>query len=106
LIRWCSLAEQEDRFCYEEFAKIEVRLKPGKISMISLDRNQVLKAALELPYEEQEALIVAIQEHRAIIRRAELVEYAHQSALDVRSGKLKPQSVAEIMGQLDEPVDE
>jgi hypothetical protein len=76
------------------------------MSMISLDRNQVLKAALELPHEEQEALIVAIQEHRATIRRVELVEYARQAALDVRSGKLKPQSVAEIMGQLDEPVDE
>jgi hypothetical protein len=44
--------------------------------MISLDRNQVLKAALELPHEEQEALIVAIQEHRATIHRAELVEYS------------------------------
>lgn len=90
----------------KDFARIEGRLTPGKISMISLDRNQILKAALELPHEEQEALIVAIQEHRATIRRAELVEYAHQAALDVRSGKLKPQSVAEIMGQLDEPMDE
>jgi len=30
------------------------------------------------------------------------LEYARQAALDVRSGKLKPQSVAEIMSQLDE----
>ena len=90
----------------KDFARIEGRLTPGRISMISLDRNQILKAALELPHEEQEALIVAIQEHRATIRRAELVEYARQSALDVRSGKLKPQSVAEIMGHLDEPMDE
>lgn len=74
--------------------------------MISLDRSQVLKAALELPHEEQEALIVAIQEHRAIICRAALVEYSRQAALDVRSGKLKPQSVAEIMAELDEPMDE
>jgi hypothetical protein len=90
----------------DDFAKIEERLTPGNISMISLDRNQILKAALELPHEEQEALIVAIQEHRATIRRTELVEYARQAVLDVRSGKLKPQSVAEIMGQLDEPMDE
>jgi hypothetical protein len=89
-----------------DFAKIGVRLTPEKIIMISLDRNQILKAALELPHEEQEALIIAIQEHRATIRRAELLEYACQAALDVRSGKLKPQSVAEIMGQLDEPMDE
>ena len=63
---------------------------------------QVLEAALELPNEEQDALIVAIREHK----RSELVSYARQAALDVRSGKLKPQSVAEIMAQLDEPVDE
>ena len=74
--------------------------------MISLDRNQILKAALELPHEAQAALILAIQEHQTTIRRTELVEYAHQAALDVRSRKLKPQSVAEIMGQLDEPMDE
>lgn len=45
---------------------------------------------------------VAIREHK----RAELVRYAHQAALDVQLGKLKPQSVAEIMSQLDEFVDE
>jgi hypothetical protein len=75
--------------------------------------SQVLEAALELPREEQQALIVAIQEHQSAsivphskARQLELVECARQAALDVRSGKLKPQSVAEIMGQLDEPMDE
>ena len=62
---------------------------------------QVLEAALELPNEEQDALIVAIRAHK----QSELVKYAQQAALDVRSGKLKPQSVAEIMAQLDESVD-
>jgi hypothetical protein len=104
--RMALQAKMRSILSVDAFAKIEVRLTPGEMSMISLDRNQVLKAALELPHEEQEALIVAIQEHRANIRRAELVEYSHQAALDVRSGKLKPQSVAEIMDQLDEPVDE
>ena len=56
---------------------------------------QVLAAALELPNEEQDALIIAIREHK----RSELVNYARQAALDARSGKLKPQSVAEIMAQ-------
>jgi uncharacterized protein (DUF1778 family) len=65
--------------------------------------KQVMEAALELPSEEQEALITAIQAHKSEIRRAELVEYARQATLDVRSGKLKPQSVAEIMALLDEP---
>lgn len=35
-------------------------------------------------------------------KRSRLVEYARQASLDVRSGKLKAQSVAEIMSQLDE----
>ena len=60
--------------------------------------KQVLESALALPSEEQDALITAIAEHK----RSQLVEYARQAALDVRSGKLKPQSVAEIMSQLDE----
>jgi hypothetical protein len=61
--------------------------------------KQVLESALELPGEEQDALIAAIVEHK----RSQLVEYARQAALDVRSGKLRPQSVAAIMSQLDEP---
>jgi hypothetical protein len=59
--------------------------------------KQVLEAALDLPHEEQEALVIAIQSHKSEIRRAELVEYARQAALDVRSGELKSKSVAEIM---------
>lgn len=59
--------------------------------------KQVMAAALELPSEEQEALVIAIQAHKSEIRRAELVEYARQAALDVRLGKLKSKSVAEIM---------
>jgi uncharacterized protein (DUF1778 family) len=64
--------------------------------------KQVLEAALELPSEEQDALIAAIREHK----RSGLLEYARQAALDVQSGKLKHRSVAEIMDRLDEPVDE
>jgi hypothetical protein len=75
--------------------------------------SQVLEAALELPREEQQAPIVAIQEHQSAnisphskTRQLELVEYARQAALDVRSGKLKPRSVAKIMNQLDDRIDE
>ena len=63
--------------------------------------QQVLEAALDLPDEEQEALVIAIRSHKSEIRRAELAEYATQASLDVRSGKLKPKSVAEIMSQLE-----
>jgi hypothetical protein len=56
--------------------------------------QQILAAALDLPNEEQEALVIAIRSHKSEIRRTELAEYARQAALDVRSGKLKPKSVA------------
>jgi hypothetical protein len=68
--------------------------------------KQVLEAALDLPHEEQEALVKAIQSYKSEMLRTELVEYARQAALDVRSGELKSKSVAEIMGQLDESIDE
>jgi hypothetical protein len=64
--------------------------------------QQVLEAALDLPSEEQEALVIAIQTHKSETRRTELAAYARQAALDVRSGKLKPKSVVGIMSQLDD----
>ncbi len=66
--------------------------------------QQVLEAALDLPDEEQEALVIAIRSHKSEMRRTELAEYARQAALDVRSGKLKPKSVAEIMSQLGDEI--
>jgi hypothetical protein len=65
---------------------------------------QVLEAALELPWEQQEALMQAMQKNQSEIRQAELMEYAQQMKLEVRSGQLRPQSISEIMGQLDEPL--
>jgi hypothetical protein len=64
--------------------------------------KQLMEAALELPIEEQEALVIAIQSHKSETRRTELSKYSRQAALEVRSGKLKPKSVAEIMSQLDD----
>jgi hypothetical protein len=64
--------------------------------------QQVLEAALDLPSEEQEALAAAVQTHKSEISRTELAEYARQASLDVRLGRLKPKSVAEIMSQLDD----
>ena len=61
--------------------------------------QQVLEAALDLPPEEQEALVIAIRSHKSETRRTEFAEYVRQAALDVQSGKLKPKSVAEIMSQ-------
>jgi hypothetical protein len=61
--------------------------------------QQILEAALNLPHEEQEALVIAIRSHKSEICRTELAEYARQAALNVRSGKLKSKSAAEIMSQ-------
>ncbi len=66
--------------------------------------QQVLEAALDLSHEEQEALVIAIQTHKSEICRTELAGYARQAALDVRSGKLKPKSVVEIMSQVDDKI--
>ena len=66
--------------------------------------QQILAAALDLPHQEQEALVIAIQSHKSETLRTELAEYARQAALDVRSGKLKPKSVAEIMSKLDDEI--
>jgi hypothetical protein len=66
--------------------------------------QQVLEAALDLPREEQEALVISIQSHKSETLRTELAEYARQAALDVQSGKLKSKSVAEIMSQLDDEI--
>ncbi len=66
--------------------------------------EQVLEAALELPWKEQEVLMQAMQKKQSEIRRAELAEYAQQIKLEVRSGKLRPQSISEIMGRLNEPL--
>ncbi len=92
-----------------EWSKILIQV--GIEAMTTL--SQVLEAALELPREEQQALIVAIQEHQSAnisphskTRQLELVEYARQATLDVRAGKLQPRSVAEIMNQLDDSIDE
>jgi glycosyltransferase A (GT-A) superfamily protein (DUF2064 family) len=64
--------------------------------------QQVIEAALNLPSEEQDALIAAIGERK----RSKLVTYARQAALDVKAGKLQTRSVAEIMSYVDEPDNE
>lgn len=65
--------------------------------------EKVLEAVLALPWEDQESLIQAVQQHQAELRRSELAEYSQQMKLDVQAGKLCPRSVTEIMSQLDEP---
>jgi hypothetical protein len=65
---------------------------------------QILEAALELPWQQQEALMQAMQKNQSEIRQPELMEYVQQMKLEVRSGKLRPQSISEIMRKLDEPL--
>ncbi len=66
--------------------------------------QQVLEVSLDLPDGEQEALVIAIRSHKSETCRTELAEYARQAAIDVRSSKLKSQSVIEIMSQVDDEI--
>jgi Flp pilus assembly protein TadB len=63
------------------------------LSMIMSKKNVVSSTQMQ-----------TMQKKQSEIRRAELAEYAQQMKLEVRSGKLCPQSISEIMGQLDEPL--
>ena len=62
--------------------------------------QQIIAEIAELSDEDIALLMTAIQQRESMIRQRELVEYARQAAVDLRNGKLKPQSVAEIMQDL------
>jgi hypothetical protein len=68
--------------------------------------QQIIAEIAELSDEDIALLMTAIQQRESMIRQRELVEYARQAAVDLRTGKLKPQSVAEIMQDLREEMEE
>jgi hypothetical protein len=67
--------------------------------------QQIIAEIAELSDEDIALLMTAIQQRESMIRQRELVEYARQAAVDLRIGKLKPQSVAEIMQDLREEME-
>jgi hypothetical protein len=67
--------------------------------------QQIIAEIAELSDEDIALLMTAIQQRESMIRQRELVEYARQAAVDLRNGKLKPQSVAEIIQYLREEME-
>lgn len=87
--------------------------KPHIIDMVNVVHQnimskiqQIIAEIAELSGEDISLLMTAIQKRKSIISQRELVEYARQSAADFHSGKLKSQSVEEIMQDLREETEE
>lgn len=68
--------------------------------MNNLDR--VLDEAMDLPLEQQEMLIQILQHRMRERRRDEIAQDAKFSLTEFREGKLKAQSAAEAISELQE----
>ena len=68
--------------------------------------EQALETVSQLPVEQQQMLIDIIQNRNIENRREEIARDAQQSLTAFRSGKLKPQSVEEIIAELRQSLDE
>ena len=62
--------------------------------------EQALETTSQLPIEQQQMLIEILQRRNVESRRAEIAHDAQQSLADSRAGKLKVQSVDEIISDL------
>ncbi|MGB3766000.1 MAG: hypothetical protein WA947_05535 [Phormidesmis sp.] len=71
--------------------------------------EQALETASQLSIEQQQMLIEILQRRNIESRRAEIARDAQRSLADFRAGKLKTQSVDEIVSELrqflSEPID-
>jgi hypothetical protein len=67
--------------------------------------EQVLKEALQLPYEQQEMLIKILQHRHYEARREEIARDADQSLADFRSGEFQSQSAEEVIKALQQSLD-
>ncbi|MDX2243900.1 MAG: hypothetical protein NW224_24755 [Leptolyngbyaceae cyanobacterium bins.302] len=68
--------------------------------------EQVLETALQLPYEQQEMLIRILQNRHHENRRAEIAADATQSLADFRASKFQPQTAADVITALRQPLNE
>ena len=68
--------------------------------------DQVLETALQLPYEQQEALIKILQHRHHQSRRAEISADAQQSLAEFRAGKFQPQSAQSAIAELRQFLDD
>ncbi|MBF2016232.1 MAG: hypothetical protein HC836_21360 [Richelia sp. RM2_1_2] len=72
--------------------------------MITLD--EVLKTALQLPYEQQEMLIKILQNRYHQNRREEIAADAQKSLADFHAGNFQPQLAENVIAQLRESLDD
>lgn len=72
--------------------------------MVTLD--QAIDAAMQLPPEQQEMLMEIIHKRQVEARRQEIADDAQESLANFREGKLKPQSVPEIIEELRQAVED
>ncbi len=66
--------------------------------MITLD--EVLDAIMQLQPEKQDMLIDIVKKRRIESRRKEIATYGKKAIDDVRTGKLKPKPLNEIIEEL------
>ena len=62
--------------------------------------GQVLDSADELTLEEQESLVSVLQRRVAERRRAELIRDVKEARQELKSGKVRPVSVGEILKRI------
>ena len=72
--------------------------------MVTLD--QALETVSQLPLDQQQRLIEILRSRNIESCRAEIARDAKQSLADFRAGKLKAQSVEEIVADLRKSIDE
>lgn len=66
--------------------------------------DQIVDAVTLLPAEQQDMLVSLIHSRNIEKRRQEIARDAHQSLVDLRADKLKPQSADTVIRELRQPV--
>jgi hypothetical protein len=74
--------------------------------MATVTLNRVLELADKLPDEDQELLLDLLRRRRAEAWRKQLAADIRQARSDYRSGKLKSESVDELITRLHRSIDE
>lgn len=74
--------------------------------MIVVTLDQALDTVMQLSFEQQEMLLDIIHRRHIESRRAEIAQDARQAIAAFHAGELKPQPVAEIIGELRQSLDE
>jgi hypothetical protein len=67
--------------------------------MVSLD--MVLDTVMELPFEERENLMDIVKKRQSELWREATAEYYNSLKDDLAKGKLKPQSIKDVVRELD-----